>query len=209
MSSKIKKRRDKLARQALDKKITVAEAQRRAGGKYARKAAAADLAKSQQARADQLTKTMSRAADAFRAAQPLTQDDLIDAVRAPLAMPVITKAAGPQQARREDPQRAMAALKAAGALRADSPVRPAAWAGTDRELQRTADIHPDPREREAARQALAVKGVLPGAPAPREAAPAARALAWAPGPDGTFAWRPMPEPGPLDFGIAVPGTAGR
>ena len=71
MSSRVKKRRDKLARQALDKKISVAEAQRRAGGKYAkaaRKSAAAELTKMQRARSDQLAVTMRQAADALRSA---------------------------------------------------------------------------------------------------------------------------------------------
>lgn len=177
MSSRAKKLRNKLAQKALEGKISVAEAQRRAGGKYARKAAQADLVKMQQAQAgkraqaDQLTGIVKEAiAGVLKSAQPRTGAD----------------------PRAENP-----------------PAQPDHCSGPDVELRNRADFHPDPVQREAARQVLVNKGMLPGTPTPRETTRTTRGLAWAPGPDRTFGWQPMPEPRPLDFGIVPPGTAGR
>lgn len=209
MSSRVKKRRDRLARKAIAKKISVAEAQRRAGGKYARKAAQADLAKSQQARADLLAKSMRQAGDALRSAQPLTEDDLRAAAIAPMPRPAVTAAPGAGQARRRDPQRDAMLLKSYRSPLTEVPVAvPQHWTGIQQELLHQAEYGDDPFAREAARQALVNEGMLPGKrqePVTRTV----RGIAWAPGPDGTFGWQPMAEPRPLDFGIAVPGTAGR
>ena len=177
MSGRVKKRRDKLAKKALEGKLTVPEAQRRAGGKYARKAAQADLVKMQQAQAtarDQAAQVAGAVREAFAGALKSAQPPTADAPRA------------------ENP-----------------PAQPRHWTGTDLELRNRADFHPDPHEREAARQILVGKGMLPGTPVSRETTRTSRAIVWAPGPDGTFGWRAVPESQPLDFGIAPPGTTGR
>lgn len=172
-SKKIKQQRDKLARKAIEGKISVPEAQRRAGGKYARAAAQADLVKMQRAQAtrrdqaDQLTGMVKEAfAKVLKSAPPLTGDD-------------------------PRPE--------------SSPAEPPQWTGGDLELRNRADFHPDPRQREAACQALVNEGMLPGT-RQEPVAKTARGSVWAPGPDGVFGWRPVPESRPLDFGMLPPRT---
>jgi hypothetical protein len=71
---------------------------------------------------------------------------------------------------------------------------------------------PDPeireRAREAARQELVTKGMLPG-PAARPDPGSGRALTWAPGADGGFGWQRPQAAAPPGLQIAPPGTAGR
>jgi hypothetical protein len=186
VSSRIKKQRDKMARKVIDKKISVAEGQRRAGGKYARKAASADLVKMQRAQAGQAAETMRQAADALRSARPVTDDDLLDAVRTPMPRSPLGKAAGAGQVPREDPQRAAAPLKSRRSPGAETPpappVPPVHWAPIDLELLHRAEYHDDPAERETARKYLVNKGMLWGEPEPdRSGTAATQTVIWTPG----------------------------
>jgi hypothetical protein len=183
VSGRVKKRRDKLARMALEGSISVPEAQRRAGGKYARKAAQADLVKAQQARAQQraqaaqLTGIVKETiADLLKTGQPVTQDT-VNAARELGTGAGIIKAAGAEH-----------------------------WTGTQQALLVKAATATDPAAREAAYQALVDQGLRPGVPTPPAARKSVHALVRVPGPDGVVRWQQMREPerpGPgLGYGIA-------
>jgi len=186
VSGQRKKRyRDKLARKALEGKISVPEAQRRAGGRYARKAAQADLVKAQQARAAQRARAGQVAgivketiADLLKTAQPVTQDTV-------RAARELTIGAG--------------IIKAAGAEH---------WTGVQQMLLVKAETATDPVAREAAYQALVNQGLRPGVPAPAAAPKTVRALVKVPGPDGVIRWQQMREPERPGPGLGD-GIAGR
>lgn len=213
MSSRVKKRRDKLVRKMFEGTISEDEARRRAGGKYARKAAQADLVKMQRAQAekraqaDHLTGMVKEAfAAVLKSAGPLTEDDLRAAASAPMPRPAVTAAPGAAKVRRRDPQRDAMLLKSHQAREAEVPAAaPQQWTGVQKALRHQAEYGDDPFAREAARQALVNEGMLPGTPQ-EPAVKTARGTVWAPGADGTFGWQPMPEPRPLDFGIVPPRT---
>ena len=140
--------------------MTVTEAQARLGRDLARKSGFAPVIKAARAQgraageAEWLT-AMTEAAAAVRSARPVTEQDVMDAIRRPMPRPAVTKAAVPVP--REHPAEVLKALKSA-AMGAPVPIRPAHyWTGIDLGLLRESQENPDPLARENARAALAAR----------------------------------------------------
>lgn len=213
MGSRVKRNRDKTINRMLDKKISVAEARRRYGGKFARKAATPNVVKAQQARGSAgLDAVLAGMAAELAPRRPVTEADILEAVRAPMAVPSPAKAekrAGTgAPGRRETPQ----ALKAAGEMQAQALMMYAAprvpamssWTGAEREMWRLAHEHHDPREREAYRATLEKELAGPG----QGAATNVGVLTWG-SPGGGPGWQALMQPPAPGLRIAPPGTAGR
>lgn len=199
MSGKRKKQQIKLARRVVAGEITVEEARRQFTRRPSRGRQPA-----QQRPYDGL----QAAARAIKAATDRLDkaDPLRDAVKMPIAMPVITKAA---------PRTVMESLEAVHAYRppAAAPAAPVPprqqWTGEQRALLRIVEETTDPKARENARQQLVQQGLLAGTARDETVTKSARMLTWGPGPDGTYGWQAPQQPPTHGLQIAPPGTAGR
>ena len=147
---KRKKLANALAGKVLAGEITLEDAWRVLGMGITQKSAVPSLAKAESAGAELIgaAEAMREAAAAVKAARPVTEQDVMDAIRRPMPRPAVTKAAVP--APRETPAEAMKSYRAAQETPAwNSPGRPA---GSPAVLALLADS--DPAAREGTRSAL-------------------------------------------------------
>ena len=200
MSGKQRKRQIKLARKVVAGEITVAEARR----KFAQQARGRQPAQQQQP-----YNGLQAAARAVKASAEKfdKRDPLRDAVRTPLAVPVITKAAAPSVMKSIEAVHGYRTPAAAPA--AQVPPRQQ-WTGLQRALYDQSEHDPDPMARERARQQLVQQGLLTGTVRDETVTKTARMLTWGPGPDGRPGWQAPGQPPPSHgLQIAPPGSAGR
>jgi hypothetical protein len=150
---KRKKMRNRLGKKVLSGSMTVDDARRKLGRNVSQKSAGAALAKAQAANAGLSAAAIREAVFAgFRAARPVTEQDVLNAAR-PMTRPAVTKAAVP--VRREHPLQVLKALNSWQPAEAAGPVRPAVpWTPAQLAMLREADKISDPETREGVRASL-------------------------------------------------------
>jgi hypothetical protein len=138
-----KKLRNKLARQLIDRKISITQARETWQGAQGNGQGKAPKQQAYQG--------LAAAASAMKSAAPLTEQDLFNAATEPMPAPVIRQV--PQAAGQMGPEAALKALRAMTEKRAASEP-PQRWTAGQRALQAEIEMNSDPQLREAYRTAL-------------------------------------------------------
>ena len=179
MGSRTKKRlKNKLGKKVLAGKMTVTEARARLGREFAQKSGFAPVIKAARAQGkaaadagwltEQVylaTEPMRAAAEAVKAARPVTEDDVRAAARwdgGELREQLLRKARQAAPAPRADPRQQLMIMKSWQAERdAAAAARPPHyWTGVQLGLLNEYRTNPDPRARENARAALVNEGIV-------------------------------------------------